>query len=163
MELILIAAQARNRVIGKQGELPWHISEDLKRFKQLTLNHPVIMGRKTYEAIVKRLGKPLPNRTNIVLTKQHKEQQGVFFCSTPEEALKIAQQHGQIAYVIGGQTIYEQFMPHATALEITHLHHEVEGDAFFPTINQAEWQLIKKEDKNENEMSYSFVRYERRG
>ncbi|MEK6896379.1 MAG: dihydrofolate reductase, partial [Nanoarchaeota archaeon] len=82
MELILIAAQARNRVIGKQGELPWHISEDLKRFKQLTLNHPVIMGRKTYEAIVKRLGKPLPNRTNIVLTKQHKEQQGVFFCST---------------------------------------------------------------------------------
>ena len=162
MELVLIAAQASNRVIGKKGELPWYISEDLKRFKHLTLNHPVIMGRKTYETIVKRLGKPLPDRTNIVLTKQHKEQQGVFFCSTPEEALKIAQQHGQTAYVIGGQTIYEQFMPLATALEITHLHHEVEGDAFFPLINEANWQLVKKEDSGEGGMSYSFVRYERR-
>jgi dihydrofolate reductase len=161
MEVILIAAQAKNRVIGKQGELPWYIPEDLKRFKQLTSGHPVIMGRKTYDSIVKRLGKPLPNRTNIVLTKQEMKQEGVFFCATPQEALSIAQKHNARVYVIGGQTIYEQFMPHATTIELTQLSHDVEGDAHFPLIDKKHWQIVREDKRTENNTSYSFIRYER--
>lgn len=147
-QITIIAAISENYVIGNKGKIPWHIPEDLKRFKQLTTGNTVIMGRKTYETI----GKPLPNRKNIVVTKNKEfSADGIFVAHTLEEALA---QCTEKTYIIGGQQIYEQAMPLADKLEITHVHKIVEGDAFFPQITN-NWKEIKKIDKKE----YSFVTY----
>jgi len=156
MNLILIAAISENNVIGNQNDIPWKISEDMKRFKDLTLNHPVIMGRKTFESILKRLGKPLPNRKNIVMTNSQNEFQGIYIARTIDEAIKLTE--GKDSYVIGGRQVYESFLPIVNILEITRVHRKIYGDTFFPEINFEEWNLMN-EDKRDY---YSFLTYSRK-
>lgn len=140
MELTIIAALSKNRVIGNKGEIPWHIPEDLKRFRKLTLGHPVIMGRKTYESIIKRLGHPLDRRVNIVLSRQEKIPE-IITANSIEDAIKRASEYDNLAYVIGGQSVYEQTINLADRMELTEVRGEFEGDAFFPVIDYDEWNL----------------------
>ncbi len=147
----MIAAISENSVIGKDGKLPWHIPEDLKRFKELTKGNTVLMGRKTYESI----GKPLPKRTNIVLsTNKNFSPQGIIVAQSIDEALDKCKQYEK-TYIIGGQKIYEQTIDIADKLEITHVHKTVQGDAFFPKIDTSKWIEIN----NIYAQEYSFVTY----
>lgn len=162
-EVIIVAGVARNRVIGNKGELPWHISEDLKRFKDLTLGNPVIMGRVTYLSILKYLGKPLPGRTNIVLTEYPAdEKEGFIFCRSVDEALSEAKKHGSKIYIIGGASVYGQFMDRADKLELTEIDKEFEGDTFFPNVDRTVWNEIRREDKQGENFGFSFVTYKRK-
>ncbi len=148
-EIILIAAVSENNTIGLEGKLPWKIPEDLKRFRELTTPYPIIMGRKTYESI----GRPLKNRLNIVLSKNTTFEE-VITARTVKEALLKAKETNDFAYIIGGEQIYKQTMPLATRLEITKVHKDVKGDAFFPEITN-DWKLIV-DDKRDG---YSFRTY----
>ena len=161
-QITIIAGVAQNNVIGHKGELPWHIAEDLKRFKQLTLNKPVIMGRVTYESILKFLGKPLPDRKNIVMTSNPNfKVEGVIVANSVNEAIEKAKKFGEQIFVIGGEKIYEQTLPIADKLEITKIWKDYEGDAHFPEINEKEWRRVLKEDREGKDVSYSFMTYER--
>ena len=140
--LVLVAAVADNGVIGRDNALPWHLGSDLKRFKALTANKPVIMGRKTYESI----GKPLPGRTNIVVTRDWAfKPQGLVMATSLDAALAIARDDAKrrganAIMVIGGTEIFAQTMPLADRLEITHVHARPEGDTFLPAIDPAIWR-----------------------
>jgi len=161
VEIIIIAGIAQNKVIGNKGQLPWHISEDLKHFKDLTLGNPVIMGRKTYEEIINKLGKPLPGRTNIVITSQHIPGNGILVVHSVRDAIEEAKKYGEKIYIIGGRNIYEQTLELADKLEITEVYKDFEGDVLFPDVNEAQWKEIKREDNNSGETKLSFVTYER--
>ncbi len=143
MALAIIAAISDNNVIGMEGKIPWNIPEDMKRFRDLTLNHPVIMGRKTFENILNKFGKPLPERKNIVLSTALKSQEGIHIARTIDEALRLTGKEN--SYVIGGAQIYKLFLPEADKLEITRIHGYFAGDAFFPQVNWNEWQLVNSE------------------
>ncbi|MBR9683058.1 dihydrofolate reductase [Candidatus Woesearchaeota archaeon] len=160
MELVVIAAVAENNVIGVKGKLPWNIPKDMKRFKELTSYHPVIMGRKTYQSI----GKPLPNRLNVVLSKKKKlNSWGVFVASSLEEAIEGLKKEEPFVkgidyskcFVIGGQKVYEQALPLADRLEITHVHRKVKGNVYFPEIKLGKW--VAEEAIIDGELS--FVSY----
>ncbi len=126
--LALIAAVARNGVIGRDGDLPWHISEDLKHFKKTTDGHAVIMGRKTHESI----GRALPNRRNIVVTRSAAILEGCETAKSLEEAIALARTADDCPFVIGGSSLYEAALPLATELHLTTIDEDVEGDTFFP-------------------------------
>jgi dihydrofolate reductase len=155
--LTLIAAVAKNGTIGDKNNLPWHLPEDLKRFKELTAGKTVIMGRKTFDSIFARLGKALPNRTNVVITRQTdiKMPEGVIVQSSIEDALR--SYGGSDVFVIGGGEIYRQTIDKADKLYITHVEKEVEGDTKFPDINPEKWRLASTEKHDD----YSFAIYER--
>ncbi len=161
MIISLIAALDRNRVIGKNNGLPWHLPGDLKRFKKLTEGKAVIMGRKTYESI----GHPLPNRLNIVLTqnKSFMAPDGVVVVYSKEEAREKAAGHEE-ALVIGGERVFKEFLPLAQRMYLTFIDHAFEGDVYFPDFNLQEWGEIKKEhfpaDKD-NPYACDFVVLER--
>lgn len=167
MELVVIAAVAENDVIGKQGGIPWNLPEDMKRFKSLTLNHPVIMGRKTYESLPAKV-RPLPQRLNYVVSRTRSFiNEGAFTACSLEDAVRRAHFRTPYreeidysrAYIIGGQQIYTDALKIADLLEITHVHRHIDGgDAFFPPIVQSEWQELVREEKE----SYSFVTYARK-
>ena len=156
--ITIIAAVAKNEVIGKDNKLLWHIPADLKRFKALTVGNTVLMGRKTFESIFDMLGKPLPKRTNLIISRQSDYQapEGCFVHSSIEEAL--AKHKDENIFIIGGSTIYEQTLDLADQLEITHVDQEYEGDAFFPKINIEKWQIANEERFD----GYRFVTYERK-
>jgi dihydrofolate reductase len=151
VKLALIAAVARNRGIGYKGELPWKLPEDMRRFKQITTGHAVLMGRKTFEA----LGKPLPNRRNVVLT--HRAIPGVETYPAIEAALAgLAGE--QRVFVIGGGEVYAQLLGNADELYLTHVHREVTADAFFPPFQHligTRFHEIFRDDRDE----FSFVDY----
>lgn len=155
--ITLIAAVAKNGCIGANGELPWHYPEDMKRFKELTMNNVVLMGRKTWESIPEKF-RPLPNRKNIVITRQpeYEAPGGVEVHRTIEAAL--AHHADENVFVIGGAEIYRQTIDLADRLEITQIHKEYPGDTFFPTINPALWEEVKRDDHDE----FSFITYERK-
>ena len=138
--LELIAAMAANGVIGRGGELPWRLPDDLKRFRQLTLGHPVIMGRKTYDSI----GKPLPGRVNIVVSAQLREppHPDVTLACSLDEALALAAPAARV-FVIGGATIYESALQLSAKLHLTELDEAVAGDTFFPPFDRSQWRLIE--------------------
>lgn len=139
-QITLIAAVADNRVIGSRGELPWHLPADLRRFKQITLNHPIIMGRDTYESV----GRPLPERRNIVLTRNlNYTAEGVELARSIEDALHLVRDEPRI-FIVGGAQIYTAFLPLAHALDITHIHASPEGDTFFPEINPDDWTVTSE-------------------
>ncbi len=148
-----------NRVIGINNKLPWHISEDLKRFKQLTTGHPIIMGRKTYESI----GKPLPGRQNIIISRTlDLKINGVDVVNSIESALEICGNESLI-FIIGGEQIYKIAMPFATHLNITEVESTVNGDAYFPNFKKNEWLEINREKiLDEKGFNFSFVDYERK-
>lgn len=151
MKIILIAAIADNGVIGDAGKIPWHISADLKRFKRLTMGCAVIMGRKTFES----LGKPLPGRRNIVLTRQTALPGAECFASL-DAALKACRD--EAVFVAGGANVYRHALPLADTLMLTHVHREVEGDTKFPDYDRSQWREVAREDMPE----WSFVEYVRR-
>ncbi len=143
MKITIVAAIASNDVIGQKNSLPWDIPEDLKRFKQLTSGHTILMGRKTFDSI----GRPLPNRKNIVMTKDtNYQKEGVEIVFDEKEALNLIKDLNQEVFIIGGSKIYELFEPWATSLMITRVLKDFEGDAFFPDINWNNWQIKSKED-----------------
>lgn len=163
----MIVAAAQNRVIGRENALPWYLPNDLKYFKQTTLGKPIIMGRKTYESI----GKPLPGRTNIVITRQEDYQpEGVKVVHSVEEARDLAENvcliDGQTeAMIMGGAEIYTLALPHADRLYLTEVHADVEGDAYFPEYDKSEWQEVSRENfsaEGANPYDYSFVVYDKR-
>ena len=143
MKITLVAAIASNNVIGKENSLPWNIPEDLKRFKQMTSGHTILMGRKTFDSI----GRPLPNRQNIVMTKDENfEREGIKVINDFDEALELIKKSNEDVFVIGGSKIYELFEPVANSLAITRILKDFEGDAFFPDINWDLWQIEKEEN-----------------
>ena len=160
MTISIIAAMAKNQVIGKEGKLPWKLAPDMKRFRALTLGKPVIMGRKTFESI----GKPLAGRVNIILTNRHDYQAAdCIVTHSLEDALRAAGNTSEIM-VIGGAEVYNLFLPHAKQMYLTYIHHEFEGDTFFPKLDPAEWQEITRQDFTsdaENPYTYSFVTLKR--
>jgi len=160
-EIALIAAVAENGVIGVDGEMPWHLPADLRHFKETTTGHPVVMGRLTYESIAADIGGPLPGRTNIVLSRGSPELPDevvvVDSVVAAVDAAKGAAGEGETVYVIGGATIYEQFLPRAERLVITEIHDTYEGDTRFPSWNRSEWVERSREDHD----GFAFVEYER--
>lgn len=163
MIISLIAAVAENDVLGKDNAMIWHLPKDMKWFKDKTLNHYVIMGRKTFDA----LGKPLSGRTNIIITRQKDyKQEGCRIVHSLEDALKLAQEGGeQEAFIIGGAEIYKQALPHADIVYLTEIYHKFEGDAFFPKVNHDEWELVyeeKHEPDEKNKYRFAFCEYKRK-
>jgi dihydrofolate reductase len=134
-ELQMIVAMSRNRCIGKDNALPWHISEDLKRFKRLTKGHAVIMGRKTHESI----GRPLPGRRNIVVSRSGAHFDGCEVVASVPEALELAWQEDPAPFVIGGASIYEAALPEVTRIHLTEVGRDVEGDTFLPALPDGQW------------------------
>ena len=163
MRISLIAAVAENGVIGREGGLPWRIPEDLKFFKATTLGKPVIMGRKTYVSI----GKPLPGRLNIVLTRDRTwHAPGISTAHDLDDALRIAQDSGaDEAMIIGGADIYEMALPQADRIYLTRIEREFEGDALFPFFDPEEWIETARIEKTAGDVpfDYSFLTLERRG
>lgn len=166
IELAVIVAAAENGVIGRNNALPWHLVEDLRYFKRATMGKPIVMGRKTYESI----GRPLPGRTNIVITRQKDYRaEGVRVVASLDEALVLAEQVALIdgageLMVIGGAEIYAAALPRADRLYLTEVHAEVEGDAVLPPIDWDDWRELHRERHRAvppNPYDYSFVVFER--
>lgn len=166
IQLAAIVAAAENGVIGRDNALPWHLSEDLKYFKRVTMGKPVVMGRKTFESI----GKPLPGRTNIVITRNPAFQaEGVRVVSSLDGALQLASDIAVIdgveeLLVIGGAEIYREAIPRADRLYLTEVHASVEGDALLPDIDWSRWREVSRQRHSAeppNPYDYSFVVYER--
>lgn len=156
MPLLLIAAISKNNCIGNHGEIPWRLPEDMKHFKNLTMDKIVLMGRKTWESLPEKW-RPLPGRKNIVITRQNEYAvpDGVEIYHTVEAA--IAAHPNEDACVIGGAEIYRQTIDQADTLYITHVEKTVDGDAFFPEIDATVW----KETEREKHEGYAFVTYKR--
>lgn len=158
----IIVATSMNDVIGIRGDLPWKLSDDLKRFKQLTMGKPIVMGRLTWESI----GRPLPGRQNIVLTRQAGfAADGCDVVASPAEALAVAADAEEIM-IIGGGQIYALFLPKASRLYVTRVQASIDGDAFFPGIDETTWQLVDRVPHaadDANEYAFEFRTYERRG
>ena len=157
-KISIIVAMSENSVIGLNNQLPWHISEDLKNFRKTTLNHCVIMGRKTYESI----GKPLKDRRNIVISRSKSLLiDGVEVVNSLDRAISIVDDSSEI-FIIGGEQIYTISLPMATHLYVTKVNGEYKGDAFFPDYIQDEWKEIAREDLiSESSLKFSFLKYER--
>ncbi|WP_277552740.1 dihydrofolate reductase [Halobaculum limi] len=160
----LIAAVAANGVIGADGGMPWHLPADLRHFKQTTTGHPVVMGRRTYDSIAADIGGPLPDRTNVVLSRSDPDvPEDVVVVDSVDAAVdaasEAAEQMGvQTMYVAGGGHVYEQFLPRADRLVLTELHDAHEGDTHFPEFERDEWVEVER-DSHE---AFDFVVYERR-
>ncbi|QCC48932.1 dihydrofolate reductase [Halobellus limi] len=163
LEIVLVAAVAENGVIGRDGGMPWHYSEDLKHFKRTTTGHPVIVGRKTYETVVDALGEPFPDRTSVVLSSRSLDlPEGAVLANSVADALERAEADAEergveTAYVAGGGRVYEQFLPYATRLVLTEIDGAYEGDTRFPVWNDEEWIETSRESHDE----FDFVTYER--
>lgn len=151
----IIVAVANENVIGAKNTLPWHLPADMLHFKTLTTNHPVIMGQKTHESI----GKVLPNRTNIVVSDNPNYQsKGCVVVHTLDDAFKAAEKtSSNECFIIGGASIYQQTLDMVDRIYLTQIHHQFEGDVFFPKIDKQKWQLIScQEHKADNQNPYPF-------
>lgn len=160
MNISIIVAMATNRVIGHENRLPWHLPADLQHFKQITMGKPILMGRKTWESI----GRPLPGRTNIVITRDESySADGCVVVHSLDAALEAARDSDEIM-VIGGAEFYRQVLPRASTLYLTLVEGEFEGDAFFPEIDGNEWREVEHSHHGPDEKNphaYSFIRLER--
>ena len=155
-EIIIIVAIAKNGVIGRDGKLPWHLPSDLNHFKRTTMGFPLIMGRKTFDSI----GRPLPGRDNIVLTRNKDiELPGCIKVYTMEVALKHCESQEKV-FIIGGADIFNLALPFTDTLIVTALERDVDGDVFFSEIDPTQFEVTEKEDYDEEE-PYSIIRYER--
>ncbi|MGA9227213.1 MAG: dihydrofolate reductase [Mesobacillus sp.] len=158
----LIWAMDENRVIGLHNELPWRLPEDLKFFKRVTMGHPIAMGRKTYESI----GKPLPGRENIVITRDETfRPEGSVIMNSIEELLEYTAKKDDEVFVIGGAEIFKEVLPKADRLYLTMIHEQFEGDTYFPVFDIDKWQLETREKglkDNKNPYDYEFLIYKRK-
>jgi dihydrofolate reductase len=159
--ITIIAAIAENNALGKDNQLIWYLPADLKRFKQVTLNHHIIMGRKTFES----LGKPLPNRTSIIISRNKDyTAAGCIVVNSLKEALKAAETD-ENPYILGGAEIYKQAIKIADKLDLTFVHHTFNADVFFPTIDTLIWKETSRQDfkaDEKNKYDFSFVSYIRK-
>lgn len=156
----LIAAAARNNVIGKGNALPWDLPNDLQHFREVTAGHTIIMGRKTFESI----GRPLPKRRNIIITRQDDyKPEGVEVVSSTEAALATMSEDEE-AFVIGGGEIFKQALPIADRIYLTRVEADVEGDAFFPELDMSEWREVSRKEgvvDEKNALPHTFLVYDR--
>lgn len=156
MKLSIIVAMDRNRVIGNNDTLPWHISADLKNFKKITMGKPIVMGRKTHDSI----GRPLPGRENIIITRDKRYQaEGCTVLNSIDEIFEYCKDSEEVM-ITGGSEIYKHTLEQATRLYLTEVHTEVEGDTIFPEFDRNEWQEVSREAftaDEKNEFDYSFV------
>lgn len=160
MIISAVVAIAENHAIGKNNQLLWYLPNDLKHFKQITSGHTVIMGRKTYESV----GKPLPNRRNIIITRQKIEIAGCEVVNSVEAALALCTGENE-AFIIGGAEIYKLALPLTNRIYLTIVHHSFEADAFFPPISMQEWIETERADfkaDEKNNIAYSFITLNRR-
>ena len=162
-DISIVVAMSENRVIGIDNTLPWHLSADLKRFKEITTGHCIIMGRLTFESI----GKALPNRLNIVISRNKDLElpENVLIANSLENAIEVAEQEGKKIFIIGGGQIFNQALPICNKLYLTVVHKEINGDVYFPSIKMDEWN-VNWEEKNlldiKSELKYSFIDLERK-
>ncbi len=164
MRISLVVAVSENNVIGQEGNLPWRLSADLKKFKKLTTGHRILMGRKTYESI----GRPLPNRRNVVITRNPDYLvEGVEIFSSLEKALEVARsQNESEIFIIGGGEIYRQCLDYADRIYLSRVKVVLEGDTFFPELDLEEWQEIEKQEfkaDEKNDYDFDFIILERSG
>jgi dihydrofolate reductase len=159
--ITLVVAVSDNDVIGRANQLPWHLPEDLKHFKRVTLGKPIVMGRKTYESI----GKPLPGRHNIVVTRSpNYHAEGVTVVAGVDEAIAAAGEAAEIM-VIGGAELFKLFLASAGRLHLTRVHGNIEGDVYWPALDTSAWRLVQREDYRADERhawDMSFEVWERR-
>lgn len=157
MKIALIAAMAANRIIGRDNQLAWHLPEDLQYFKRTTLGHHLIMGRKTFASV----GRPLPGRTTVIVTRQPDyKMQGCLIAHSLAEALELCREQDEV-FVAGGAEIYAQALPLADRVYLTELSVAVEGDAVFPELDPAVWQLENRDEHQGREFSFAFCMYGR--
>jgi dihydrofolate reductase len=160
--ITIIAAIAKNNALGKNNDLIWHLPADLKRFKKRTTGHYILMGRNTFESI----GRPLPNRTNVIITRnKNYVQDGCLIAHSLEQALEMAKEEAHV-FIIGGAQIYQNAIENnlADVLDITQVHKEFDADVFFPEIDLNIWKETEREDfelDEKNTLAHSFVRYEK--
>jgi dihydrofolate reductase len=158
----IIVAMDKNRVIGKEGEMPWDIPEDLKNFRRLTMGNVIVMGRKTHESI----GTVLDGRENVVLSRnQDYDSEDITLLTSVDQVLERFSGEDRKVYIIGGGEIYRQFLPHVANLYITFIEHQFDGDTYFPKIDGSEWRLVYEregERSGENGYRYFFTKYERK-
>jgi len=155
-----VVAISKNHVIGKDNKLLWYLPNDLKHFKEITTGHTVIMGRKTYDSV----GKPLPRRRNIIITRQAIAIEGCEVVNSIEAALALCTGEDEV-FIVGGAEIYKQSMHLTDRIYLTIVHKEFEGDSFFPEINKSEWNEVFREDHQPDEKNlipYSFITFEKR-
>ncbi|HYO39829.1 MAG TPA: dihydrofolate reductase [Nocardioidaceae bacterium] len=153
--VVLVAAVADNGVIGRDGDLPWHLPEDLRHFKATTRGQVLLMGRRTFESI----GRPLPERTTVVLTRDPDwSADGVHVVRSVEEAIEVARDRGVDLMVGGGTAVYEAALPHATSQLLTEVHQSPEGDTSYPDVDRSVWQETWREPRD----GFDWVRWERR-
>ncbi|OGZ29074.1 MAG: hypothetical protein A2835_00115 [Candidatus Niyogibacteria bacterium RIFCSPHIGHO2_01_FULL_45_28] len=161
MRISIIAAVAKNGVIGKNNSLPWNLPSDMKKFKELTIGKPVIMGRKTFESI----GKPLAGRVNIILTRNSDfNAEGVAIVHSPEEALQLVADQDEIM-IIGGESVYGQFLPRASRIYLTRVDSDFDGDSFFPPMDLDSWTEVIRETKEPDEKNahrHTFFVYDKK-
>jgi dihydrofolate reductase len=160
MNINIVVAIATNNAIGKNNKLLWHLPKDLKHFKELTTGHTIIMGRKTFDSV----GKPLPNRRNIVVTRQDMQIAGCEVINSLEAALELAKGEAEVD-IVGGAEIYEQAMSLTNFIYLTIVHQDFEADTFFPEIDESQWQEIAREDHQTDEkhaFPFSFITLKRR-
>lgn len=162
-KISIIAAVADNLAIGKANNLPWYLPADLKHFRQLTTGHAVVMGKRTFESLPKG---PLPNRKNIVLTSVMSEgvNEGYYEADSLEDALYLCENEDNV-FIMGGATVYKQFIDKVDTMHITWVHNDFTADTYFPKINFEEWKEVSREDYEADEKNlypYSFCVYERK-
>lgn len=161
--ITIIAAISNNNALGKNNDLIWHLPADLKRFKEITSGHHILMGRNTFESI----GKPLPNRTTIIITRNESYfKDGCLIASSLEEAIELAKEDEQI-FIIGGAQVYKYAIENniVDTLDITLVHHKFEADVFFPEIDLKIWEEVSREDfkaDEKNKFDYSFLRFQKK-
>jgi dihydrofolate reductase len=162
MTVSIIVAMAENRVIGLKNQLPWHLSADLKRFKQITMGFPIIMGRKTYESI----GRPLPGRQNIIISRNPSfKAEGCQVFHDLDDAIQMAVSAYEQVFVIGGATLYAEALKWASRIYLTQVHAQIDGDTFFPEFASLDWSETHRETFDDDptvDFSYSFIQFERR-
>lgn len=162
MKISIIVAMASNRVIGLNNQMPWHLSADLKKFKQITMGVPILMGRKTFQSI----GRPLPGRTNIIISRDPGyRQDGCLVFNDLDLALASACQGAEEIFVIGGSTLYQTMLQRADTLYLTEIKKEFQGDTFFPPWNPTDWIEVEREDIDDDptvDFSYSFLKFEKK-
>ena len=159
MTVSSIVAISENHVIGKDNKLLWYLPNDLKHFKEITSGHTIIMGRKTFDSV----GKPLPKRRNIIITRQDIAIEGCEVVKSIEAALELCKDEKEV-FIVGGAEIYKQSMKFTDRIYLTIVHQNFEGDSFFPEINKEEWNEVSREDfepDEKNLIPYSFITFER--
>lgn len=157
----LIVAMSENNVIGRDGAMPWRLSADLRRFKQITMGHHMLMGRKTFDSI----GRALPGRTTVVISRSATyEDPNIQIARSLEEALAVAEEDDEV-FVVGGAQIYALALPHVDRIYLTRVHATLDGDTFFPNVAWNEWSLVESTEyaaDEKNDFAVSFLTYNRR-